>query len=58
MNDGRMSDLRRFMLEEILESIRKKAREKEFEVLEISTDEKVVRIPLQKITGLAFIDEK
>ena len=53
-----MTDLRRFMLEEILESIRKKAREKEFEVLEISTDEKVVRIPLQKITGLAFIDEK
>ncbi len=45
------------MLEEILANIRKKGIEKKFELLEISTIEGTLRVPLEKITGLAFVEE-
>ena len=57
MNVWRVNDLRKFMLEEILASIRRKGSEKEFELLEISTEEGLFRIPLSRIKGLAFIEE-
>ena len=50
-------DLRKFMLEEILANIRIKAAEKGFEMLEISTDDGLIRIPLRKISSLAFVEE-
>ena len=49
--------MRKYMLEEILANIRKKGLEKGFELLEISTEEGLIRIPLQKINCLAFIEE-
>jgi hypothetical protein len=45
------------MLEEILSNIRKKGQEKGFELLEISTGEGTIRIPLGKIVGLALVEE-
>lgn len=45
------------MLEEILANIRRKGLEKGFELLEISTNDGLIRIPLGKITGLAFVEE-
>ena len=57
MSDWRTNDLKKFMLEEILTNIRKKGSEKGFELLEISTDEGLIRIQLRKINGLAFIEE-
>jgi hypothetical protein len=45
------------MLETILVNIRKKALEKGFDTLEISTGEGQIRVPLKKITSLAFIEE-
>ena len=49
--------MRKFMLEEILASIQRKAMEKGFELLEISTEEGLFRIPLRRIKGLAFVEE-
>ena len=45
------------MLEEILVKIRRKALEKGFELLEIETSDGIIRIPLRKINGLAFVEE-
>lgn len=45
------------MLEEVLETIRKKSFEKGFTVLEIATEEGLFRIPIQRIKSLAFIEE-
>ena len=57
MNGRRTNHLRKFILEEILANIRRKGSEKGFELLEISTDEGLIRIPLRKINSLAFIEE-
>ncbi len=45
------------MLEDILANIRKKGLEKKFALLEISTIEGTFRVPLEKITGLSFVEE-
>ncbi len=45
------------MLEEILDNIKKKGLEKDFKLLEISTNDGIMRIPIKKIIGLAFVEE-
>lgn len=45
------------MLEGILDSIKKKGLEKDFELLEIQTNDGTMRIPLRKIIGLSFVEE-
>lgn len=45
------------MLEEVLENIKKKGFQKDFELLEISTSDGFIRIPLGKISSLALIEE-
>ena len=48
--------LRRYMLEEVLENIKKKGFQKDFELLEISISDGFIRIPLGKISSLALIE--
>jgi len=45
------------MLEDTLANIREKGLVKGFEILEISTSEGFIRIPLAKINGLAFVED-
>lgn len=50
--------MNKFMLEEILAAIKSKGLEKELSQLEISTNDKTIRIPLAKIGGLALVEEQ
>ncbi len=50
--------MKKFMLEEILASIKGKGLEKGFSQLEISTSDKTIRIPLSKIGSLALVEDQ
>jgi len=53
----RFEDLRKFSLELTLEEIRRRAVEMGFELLEITTKDRIIRIPLRRIDELALVSE-
>ena len=49
------NNLRKFLLDETLANIQRRGLAKGFNLLEVTTEEETIRIPLEKIIELAFV---